>query len=634
MIYSSQHPDPGNGTQTDPLNSKASSKHNPAPDEASFNFANRRDSLLTGSSGVPTDYYQAGNTAVGGDQMHNNSISGMFPRQDSFFFPRFSFDSNAPPGSFSGASQQQPPEGFPYNDIQREYMFAYPPGSHNGTMQNFLQPYSSERMIHSGPGDHVYGRRPSEQLEPFIPPQQQQQQQPTQLTPQQTQYQIPQAQAVTNSRSNSHFFRRFPSISQPNSELPVGDVDSFLKRDSVNKIFDQNGDLLDGIPYTDQQQTSQNQQQFQSGHSRGGSIYSSAPMLPIPSRMVMDPAKNSVQSVQKDAQNSRPAQESELKKDEESAPNRTRHGAYNPESVSSGNSGSLDSALSPVSKKANIQQSTNNLVPVAPNVKPEYSNMANLVPANQALHTEDGRPLIGATKVDQLMLVIQARKKGLTGDIKQAEDGTILEEVGPGTTTTSVLPNPVELVGGVEKPNIRGHKQHQCQYCYKKFTQSTHLEVHIRSHIGLKPYECSYCHKRFTQGGNLRTHLRLHTGEKPFKCEVCDKSFSRKGNLQAHMLTHNNLRPFVCKFDNCNKSFTQLGNLKAHQNRFHMKTLNELTNKLAHISSSGNSIDALPPNERDLLLYFADLYKNLNRGIRGRGRGVKNADSLSRGHGV
>ncbi|KAG7817239.1 hypothetical protein KL942_003638 [Ogataea angusta] len=632
MIYSSQQPDPGHGTQTDSLNGKTGSKHNPAPDEASFNFANRRDSLLTGSSGVPNDYYQPSNPTVGAEQIHNNSISGLFPRQDSIFFPRFSFDSNAPPGSFSAASQQQPPEGFPYSDIQREYSFAYPPGSHNGSMQNFLQPYSSERAINPGSADNVYGRRPSEQLEPFITPQQQQQQQQqAQLASHQAQYQLPQAGAA--SRNNSHFFRRFPSISQPNSELPVGDVDSFLKRDSVNKIFDQNSDLLDSIPYQDQQQQqpSQGQQHFQPGHSRPGSMYSSAPVLPIPTRMVTDPAKSGAQSFQKAQHVGQSVPPEEARKDSDDAAARKRPETYPTESPNTGMA--MDGAVSPASKKAHIQPSAN-LVPVAPQMKPEYGSMGNLVPANQALHTEDGRPLIGATKVDQLMLVIQARKKGLTGDIRQAEDGTILEEVGPRATNNSVLPNPVELVGGVEKPNIRGHKQHQCQYCYKKFTQSTHLEVHIRSHIGLKPYECSFCHKRFTQGGNLRTHLRLHTGEKPFKCEVCDKSFSRKGNLQAHMLTHNNLRPFVCKFDNCNKSFTQLGNLKAHQNRFHMKTLNELTNKLAHISSSGNSIDALPPNERDLLLYFADLYKNLNRGIRGRGRGVKNSDSLQGTQGI
>ena len=265
----------------------------------------------------------------------------------------------------------------------------------------------------------------------------------------------------------------------------------------------------------------------------------------------------------------------------------------------------------------------------------------NLVPAQQIARSEDGRPLLGATKIDQLMLVIQARDKGVTKAIDQGPDGSILaarEGYGTGNLTNQgeVLPRPVSLVGGVEKPqrfksnsshsedddehDSKRHKARtqQCPYCLKYFTQSTHLEVHIRSHIGYKPYECTYCHKKFTQGGNLRTHLRLHTGEKPFTCEICNRSFNRKGNLEAHKLTHENVKPFECKLDNCDKSFTQLGNLKSHQNRFHSQTLNTLTHKLAELS--GPALERLPPDERELLMYFKSLYKNSNKGIRGRGR--------------
>lgn len=138
--------------------------------------------------------------------------------------------------------------------------------------------------------------------------------------------------------------------------------------------------------------------------------------------------------------------------------------------------------------------------------------------------------------------------------------------------------------------------------------------MHIRSHIGYKPFECLYCGRKFTQGGNLRTHLRLHTGEKPFTCNVCNRSFNRKGNLAAHKLTHENLKPYECKLDNCDKSFSQLGNLKLHQNRFHLETLNTLTKTIAN---------NLPFEDQELLAYFKDLYKNSNKGIRGRGKTQK-----------
>ncbi|EGW34372.1 uncharacterized protein SPAPADRAFT_54517 [Spathaspora passalidarum NRRL Y-27907] len=282
----------------------------------------------------------------------------------------------------------------------------------------------------------------------------------------------------------------------------------------------------------------------------------------------------------------------------------------------------------------------------------------NLVPAQQFAKSEDGRPLLGATKIDQLMLVIQARDKGVTKTIQQAPDGSILAPA-PGAVfkqEADVLPAPVSLVGGVDKPHKKiedevdeeglvggedeehhhkhrrsKHKNQQCPYCFKYFTQSTHLEVHIRSHIGYKPFECTYCHKKFTQGGNLRTHLRLHTGEKPFTCDVCHRSFSRKGNLAAHKLTHENLKPFECKLDGCDKSFTQLGNLKSHQNRFHLNTLNMLTHRLAELS--GDGLNNLPQEERELLDYFKDLYKNSNKGIRGRGKQHKDEPKTPGGNG-
>ena len=246
-----------------------------------------------------------------------------------------------------------------------------------------------------------------------------------------------------------------------------------------------------------------------------------------------------------------------------------------------------------------------------------------LIKSNSSLKRDDGRPLVGATKVDQLMLIIQARQKGVCGNIEQSEDGNIDEE--------NILPNPVELVGGVEKTSLKGDKSHQCKYCQKKFTQSTHLDVHLRSHMGVKPYKCEFCDKRFTQGGNLRTHMRLHTGEKPFKCDICDKQFSRKGNLQAHLLTHDNSKPFICRFDGCNKGFTQLGNLKAHQNRFHLDTINELFNKLAQLGEGIGSYDSLPESEKELLDYFSSLYKNLNKGIKGRGKARKETSETEQG---
>lgn len=56
--------------------------------------------------------------------------------------------------------------------------------------------------------------------------------------------------------------------------------------------------------------------------------------------------------------------------------------------------------------------------------------------------------------------------------------------------------------------------------------------------------------------------------------------------------------------------------MKAHQNRFHQETLNKLTERLAKLDPN----ETIDPEERRMLDYFASLYKNSNKGIKGRGK--------------
>lgn len=534
---------------------------------------------------------------------------------------------------------------FGYVD-QRDYGFAYPPQPGTPQFNPYYQPYAS---LHSSSDHLISSRRPSEQ-------------------------QLDSFSLSTAAAPGTKGARRL-------SELGPNEVDPFAKRDSSAEILEGSaqkrsagsgsagvggagagaqsglpatlptalptlaGASMSGPSISGPSINGSISQYFQNGSlssqgapTRHGSIYQ-APVLPIPRMMSQTGQYQFVgRSAQAQAQQQQQQQQAQAQAQQAQARAQIRtqaaQHARSPPALAPIHAastrrpkrarktkrkrGSESARTSRASGAHPARTSSKPTVP--PNTAARGSDGRVLVPASEAMRTEDGRPLIGATKVDQLMLVIQARRKGLEGDIKQAEDGTILEEVGrEGAGAPSVVPSAVELVGGVEKTKIRGRKMHQCQYCMKKFTQSTHLEVHIRSHIGLKPYQCRFCGKRFTQGGNLRTHLRLHTGEKPFHCGKCGKSFSRKGNLQAHLLTHQNIRPFKCKFDNCGKAFTQLGNLKAHQNRFHQATINTLTNRLAHMHSAAE-IDELPERDRELLKYFAGLYKNLNRGIRGRGK--------------
>ncbi|KAL3425672.1 hypothetical protein PVAG01_02463 [Phlyctema vagabunda] len=166
-------------------------------------------------------------------------------------------------------------------------------------------------------------------------------------------------------------------------------------------------------------------------------------------------------------------------------------------------------------------------------------------------------------------------------------------------------------------------KKYECHIgkCTKSFSQKTHLEIHERAHTGVKPYRCTHagCDRTFSQHGNLRTHLRRHTGEKPYSCEICQRTFAQKGNVRAHKVVHSQSKPFICHLDNCRKEFTQRGNLKSHQNKFHIGTIRALTAKFASYQYADNVSQA----DRDLWAYFAELYKNSNKGIKGRGKDRK-----------
>jgi hypothetical protein len=55
---------------------------------------------------------------------------------------------------------------------------------------------------------------------------------------------------------------------------------------------------------------------------------------------------------------------------------------------------------------------------------------------------------------------------------------------------------------------------------------------------------------------------------------------------------------------------------KSHQNKFHAKVLQDLTSKFASMEDG----DGVAPADKELWEYFSTLYKNSNKGIKGRGK--------------
>ncbi|EAU33419.1 conserved hypothetical protein [Aspergillus terreus NIH2624] len=230
-----------------------------------------------------------------------------------------------------------------------------------------------------------------------------------------------------------------------------------------------------------------------------------------------------------------------------------------------------------------------------------------------------------STEVDILMKAIQAKATPQTSTTQSLPPLQQITHAGnngfPQPYAMPASANPRSTVVVDEQPARSGKKRkYTCTLpnCGKSFAQKTHLDIHMRAHTGDKPFICKEpsCGQRFSQLGNLKTHQRRHTGEKPFSCDICQKRFAQRGNVRAHKITHQHAKPFTCLLDDCGKQFTQLGNLKSHQNKFHATTLKDLTLKFSQMSEN----EPMTPHDRKLWEYFATLYKNSNKGIKGRGK--------------
>ncbi|KAK5787506.1 hypothetical protein VI817_010003 [Penicillium citrinum] len=256
--------------------------------------------------------------------------------------------------------------------------------------------------------------------------------------------------------------------------------------------------------------------------------------------------------------------------------------------------------------------------------KPETSLSSHLAGLHKGSSSEkkDGPSAEFSTEVDVLMKAIQAKPSTSSSPVQQSLP-PLQQLAPPGYPSYSMSPPQCLLSNEGQLSRSGKKRKYTCTLpnCGKSFAQKTHLDIHTRAHTGDKPFNSQICKEpscgqRFSQLGNLKTHQRRHTGEKPYECDICYKRFAQRGNVRAHKTTHLEAKPFTCLLDDCGKNFTQLGNLKSHQNKFHSSTLRTLTLRFSQISEHGPA----NPQDRELWEYFATLYKNSNKGIKGRGK--------------
>lgn len=119
--------------------------------------------------------------------------------------------------------------------------------------------------------------------------------------------------------------------------------------------------------------------------------------------------------------------------------------------------------------------------------------------------------------------------------------------------------------------HVKRRHRFTCEICKNSYSTLKILEIHERSHSGVRPFKCTMCPKSLVSENGLKVHLKyVHKafGSTDKTCNICNKTFTSKNGFIRHYRIHTGT--FVkCSFSGCGKQFTTNFNLKKHVELVH-----------------------------------------------------------------